>query len=840
MLRSRALLGLLGIVVLSLCFSGGPAWAQTPPPGSTALPEGALVALRNASLRAPTRGHLLAISPDSKILASAHDQKKDSEVILWDTKTGERIGQWALKNCNIAEMAFSPDAKQLAIGMAAAKWAICDLGSPKPSHQDVLPGGAKNQYLTHVAWAPDGQSLYLAGGDKIRQWDLAKRSYRREFAQGADIDVSPDGKYLLAVQPGSPGSAIVYDLAGEKPAAKIEMEGDQSLCRGVAFSPDGAWAAAYLMKRDADGTESIDLCDMSRLEVTKRIKLKRRSLPGNKIHWMSDSKGILIAKGYKTYEVKRVGPGRSPKNLPTWPAMMAMVVSPDGKRFYATGATPQIFAWDFDKAQKTMADLGHTGVLRTAAFFDEDRRILTAADDGTCRIWNAATGEHLTQVQGATVPSGLAKVPAQGSRAAWIGPQAVHFIRLDSAELAGSAKLEGEELTHATADIAGRRFLAAQGNRIHQLDVSAPQKPARSWPVGGRFQLILDASSGIMVAVGNGSYRVYDALAGKQLFAASGETPRLSPYSALSNTGEFFATVMRNQLLAYEVDTGQLLGLYPQMPNRKGNRGMETPIVRSLAISPSGRLLAVGSFRGRVGVYDTNQGKVLAVFAGHSREVTALGFSSDEKKLVSGSIDSSAIVWDLSDLATDDPQARKESFDDLWESLGKSAKAAATAANVVVARGDASVTAIEEKLQPAQRLSAEKIQQLLEQLDSPRFAQRKDAYEELIRHGPAIADAVTRAREQLLEKHRKANTNPPAEKLSRLDKLLEEARRPTTASPEAVRVGRAVRVLERIASPKALSLLGKLARGEQKAHVTVLAQAALRRIEYRRQAANPQ
>ncbi len=836
MLRNHAVRGLIAGIV-SVSFFGGIAHAQTPEAGSAPLPEGALVVLENDALRAATRGHRLAISPNSSTLASAHDRKRHAEVVLWDTQTGQKIGGWTFKRRSIHQMVFSPDGSQLAIGMAGAKWALCRRGTEKPIHQGTLPGGTKNQYLTRVAWAPDGRSLYLAAGDRIRQWDLAERSFSREFAQGAEIDVSPDGKYLIAAQPGSPARAILYDLATEKPAAQIEMPGDHSICRDVAFSPDGAWVGAYLIRRDADGTESIDLCNMAALKVTKHIKLKRRSLPGSKIRWMSDSKGILIAQDYKKYQVKRVGPGQSPKNLPTWPAMSALVVSPDGQRFYATGATPQIFAWDLQKARQAMTDMGHTETIASVAFFDMDRRILTAALDGSCRAWDASTGRHLTRVKGPEVSTGLARVPARGARAAWIGQDRVHFIRLDRLEITGAVKLDGKELTHPTTDIAGRRFLAVQGNRIEQLDAAAPDKPARSWPVGNQSQLIIDAGSGIMVAVTNGSYRVYDALAGKQLFVASGDTPNLSSYRALSNTGEFFATVMRNQLLAYEVDTGHMLGLYPQMPSRKNNPGNETPIVRCLAISSSGRLLAVGSFRGRVGVYDTCQGKLLAVFAGHSREVTALAFSSDEKKLVSGSIDSSAIVWDLSDMALEDPPARKESFADLWDALGKSAKDAATAANVLAARGDASITAIEEKLEPAQRLSDEKIQQMLEQLNSPRFAQRKAAYEELVRHGPAIIEAVTEARRQLLERHRRTNTAPPAEKLSRLDKLLEEAKRPTTASPEAVRVGRAVRVLERIASPKALALLAKLAKGERKAHVTVLAQAALRRIEYRRQAA---
>jgi WD40 repeat protein len=77
--------------------------------------------------------------------------------------------------------------------------------------------------------------------------------------------------------------------------------------------------------------------------------------------------------------------------------------------------------------------------------------------------------------------------------------------------------------------------------------------------------------------------------------------------------------------------------------------------VYTLALSPDGRWLAVGgyfdefskSIGGAVRLYDFASGRLETPLQGHDNVVLALAFSSDSKRLVSGSSDKTAIVWDL-------------------------------------------------------------------------------------------------------------------------------------------------------------------------------------------------
>jgi WD40 repeat protein len=61
---------------------------------------------------------------------------------------------------------------------------------------------------------------------------------------------------------------------------------------------------------------------------------------------------------------------------------------------------------------------GHAGLVNGVAFSPDGARIATASTDGTARIWQADTGEHLTTLQGHTNPvNGVAFSP-DGARIA--------------------------------------------------------------------------------------------------------------------------------------------------------------------------------------------------------------------------------------------------------------------------------------------------------------------------------------------------------------------------------------------------------------------------------------
>ena len=60
--------------------------------------------------------------------------------------------------------------------------------------------------------------------------------------------------------------------------------------------------------------------------------------------------------------------------------------------------------------------------------------------------------------------------------------------------------------------------------------------------------------------------------------------------------------------------------------------------------------LAAGDWNGMVTIWDAVAGKQVRDLPGHRGQVTSLAFSPDGKRLASGSIDTTVLIWDMSHL----------------------------------------------------------------------------------------------------------------------------------------------------------------------------------------------
>src|SRR5262249_25095678 len=127
--------------------------------------------------------------------------------------------------------------------------------------------------------------------------------------------------------------------------------------------------------------------------------------------------------------------------------------------------------------------------------------------------------------------------------------------------------------------------------------------------------------------------------------------------------GQVGKAVDRFQALAFTPDGRGLLTASPdeeicwwEVATRKLRLGLPAPR-RSLgpkgngsparALSPDGRVLAVSRPELTVALWDTATAAELAQLRGHRDLVADLAFSPDGSSLASGSLDTTALVWDL-------------------------------------------------------------------------------------------------------------------------------------------------------------------------------------------------
>jgi WD40 repeat protein len=245
-------------------------------------------------------------------------------------------------------------------------------------------------------------------------------------------------------------------------------------------------------------------------------------------------------------------------------------------------------------------------------------------------------------------------------------------------------------------------------------------------------------------------------------------------------------------------------------------------------VSPDGRLLAWGDREGAVGVVDLFTGRELRRFHGHRGAVASVAFREGGRVLVSGSSDTTALLWGLSGCK---PEAKgpadSAEMAPLWEVLASDAKAAHRAIGAFVASPRLAVPFLAARLRPVPVPDPKHVRRLLAELADDSFPVRERAEEELVRLERAAAPLLRAA----------LAARPPLEPRRRVQKLLAWAEGPALA-PVILRNVRAVRCLEMIGTAEARRALPGLAKGAPEALLTQEANAALRRLE-KRVAAGP-
>jgi WD40 repeat protein len=804
-------------------------------------------------LRHADRVHSLIFSPDGKSLASLGD---DWRLSLWDTATGR---EQAHIPSYFHALAFAPDGRTLTT-LWAGRLAQWDRHGKKLRTLREFPQNGARQALTS-----DGALTAIEDWEThaISVWDPIAGKERHRFTGHktfiGSLSFARNGKVLVSQGRAVGEPTLVWDVEHGRRLLRIEY--DDAYLHPPALSPDGQLLAM-------PGEKDVALWDIAK---GKRVRTLNQRQDGSPCAaFTADGRTLVTNSGSpqgSSICLWRVSDGKKVRQWTLSHGVQQLTISPDDKLLAAT-SEHAVCLFDMAGGKELHADRGHRGVIETVLVMANGRRIVTCshsvtgeADLGTrhddsLQIWDPSTGQRLHgtsslelglilaiagSLDGGTLallcqyPDSKAEKLVTAIRL-WdcIRCQEIRLINADDVYHLATLSFSPDGKTLVSGGKPGYLFFwdVATGKKIRELSPKMRQQDLqrlavtspRFSPDGRRLAAAL-----IEPGPGGGKTRMYlwDFATEKERQLEGFPVWRADP--VFSSDGKMLAILEetaensgRQFLRLYEVESGQ----------RRDSQLKGSGEVYLFALAPGGEVLATveqvrspfGSAERarRIRLWDLVSGEEIGHFDRHRGVLHSLAFSAEGRLLVSGSADTTALVWDVSALVRDRKrpvtELSRRAFDALWNDLDSNDAARVSASFWRLVAGQQTAAFLRERLRPVSAIEPGLMKRLLAELDSDEFAVREDAARDVEEWGEGAIPSL-----------RKALANHPSlEMRRRIENIL------TRQSARNLRLLRAVEVLEHIGSDEARELLQTLAPGAADARLTREAKASLQRLERRR------
>ena len=473
--------------------------------------------------------------------------------------------------------------------------------------------------------------------DAERRW-LAKLR-RRPVAEDAQLAktghklrvtvVIPDPMRQRMVSTGSDKRVIVWDLAARKKLFVLKGEVGGSRCQ-ITFDHDG--------KRFATAGSDKILRIWSAATGREIVAMQGHSAEIRSLAFNHDGTWIASSSADKT---TRVWDSQSGKQLVKFAgggskySRRIQAFSRDGSRL-AVSVSSQVHLIDAVSGKRISTLKGHSKSVNAIAFTPDGKRVVTAGQDATIRIWNPRSGNLIATLRGhaksvtrvAFSPDGrqIGSANRDGTLQLRRVPKPAVVLATFST---GSGSL-GQ--SRSVVSPTGKLAVSQVRNSLFVYDTAKPGRAVHTLP-GQLVSWVAFSPNGKGMATTSliGGVKIWDLTTGRELLALKSLKPGGAWCVAFSPDGKRLAV---GGVGIWDTKTGQ-----PVVKLTK-----HSGAVQSVAFSHDGEWLATGSLDAML--WDARTGQHLHTLSAHTRPIRRLAFSPDKKRIATAGDDGTVRVWD--------------------------------------------------------------------------------------------------------------------------------------------------------------------------------------------------
>lgn len=543
--------------------------------------------------------HTVAFSHDGNLLATG---SKDTTVQLWDLKQlDEPRNLLKGHSSSVYAVTFSPDGKFLATGSKDLTVQLWNLNQPTAA-AIILKNHTDSVHS--LAFSPDGQLLASGSADKtIRLWNLNKLKAPLNVLSSQDavytLAFSLDGQLLAAG--GGEGTVQLWDL-NQLNKAPVILKGHKGYIRSVAFMPNSSVLAS------SGDDQTVRLWDLCRLSEKPKI-LRGQYFVISSVAFSRDGQFLVSGSWDSTIRLQKLQQASlTPEVLKGHRIQISSIAFNQAKPLLASAS------WDHTVRLWNTQDLhseprilvGHQDKVNSVTFSPNSQLLASASNDKTIRLWDLEQINSEVRVfEG--FESGVSSVvfsPDSQTLAAGSWDYSIRLWNLCQPDT--PCKILGHhERSITSIAFSPDGTLLASGSDDCTIKLWTPKQLDCPLTVlqghGGKISSVAFSPDGKLLASGS-----------------EDKTIRLWDLGQLGSTNNISPKILRGH--SYWVS--------------------------EIAFSPDGTMLASGGYDWTIRIWDLSGNNPRPILLkGHEQSVTSVAFSPNGKTLASGSYDATIRLW---------------------------------------------------------------------------------------------------------------------------------------------------------------------------------------------------